>query len=69
MVITGDLNVTKSAKLMGAIVIIDGNLFSQATEEISLSSGRKLLIYIKDPTRSRLINKGKGLYLDFNQQS
>lgn len=48
-VITGDMNVTSSAKLTGASVTIDGKLYSWASEEIPISSGSELLIYIKDP--------------------
>jgi hypothetical protein len=58
-VITGDMNVTSSAKLSGASVTIDGKPYSRATEEIPLSSGSELLIYIKDPDNVKVGQEGK----------
>lgn len=58
-VITGDVNVTSSAKFTGASVTIDGNLYSRATEELPLSSGSELLVYIKDPDNVKVGQEGK----------
>ena len=57
--ITGDMNVTSRAKLTGPSVTIDGNVYSQATAEIPLSSGSELLVYIRDPDNVKVGQEGK----------
>ncbi len=44
-----DQNITSYASLTGAIVLIDGRNYTQATSDMPLISGGELLVYVKGP--------------------
>ncbi len=47
--VSGEMNVTSYALLVNSTETIDGRVYTQASTDIPLSSGRDLLLYIKGP--------------------
>jgi len=47
--VTGDMNVTSAALLDTSSETIDGNSYTQASEDVPLISGGVLLVYVKNP--------------------
>ena len=56
--ITADLNVTSYDRLMGLNATIDGRTYSQASDDIPVTSGEVLLFYIKGPDNINLDDVG-----------
>ena len=53
-----DQNLTSYASLTGAVVLIDGRNYTQATSDLPLISGGELLVYVKGPQNIQMDDIG-----------